>query len=127
QKFQYDLITKEPDFKVGDKVWVAYPKGVNRQCKKFAKPWQGPFIVTRKVSSVVYTVQPYSGGRKRGRLQTVHVNRLKSIIVRESAEPEPEEMPKSHRTRKKSSPVTEAVNPDLPPEIVVLHRPIQRP
>ncbi|KAL5010990.1 hypothetical protein ScPMuIL_013295, partial [Solemya velum] len=65
-------------------VWLAYPRDIRRQCKKFAKPWKGPFKVIQILSSVVYRIRPWINKRLCGKMQVVHANRLKLMVTRDS-------------------------------------------
>ena len=58
QKCLYDRSVHGPQYDVGDEVWLhcsAVPKG---RCKKFHRPWQGPFTVVKLCVS--HSKQQYS-------------------------------------------------------------------
>ena len=54
QKVYYDRESGNPEFCVGESVWRYYPPMARQQ---FGKSWQGPFLVTRKISPLVYEIQ----------------------------------------------------------------------
>ena len=77
QKKDYDRHVKAEDFEEGDAVWLrVYPTQVG-QSKALKDPWDGPWIVTSKLSDVNYKIQM----TPRGLAQVVHVNRLRPYFA----------------------------------------------
>lgn len=79
QKEAYDRSAVERKFTLGDRVWLLVPAIKPGTSRKFARLWQGPFVIEQKLSDVVLrvceTVPPY-------RQQIVHVNRVKPCYTR---------------------------------------------
>ncbi len=76
QKRYYDRNAKEAAFSVGDVVMItaeARKKGV---CQKLRPRWEGPFLITQKLSDVNVRVQ--QGPHRKAFV--VHVNRLKKFL-----------------------------------------------
>lgn len=72
QKKYYDLKTSDPEFRIGDRVWMYENKSYGGS-RKLGKPWEGPYTITKQLSDVVYCV-------KRGphaKTRVVNVNKLK--------------------------------------------------
>ena len=66
-------------FEPGQLVWLLVPAIPVGTSAKFARLWRGPFRVIEKLSDVVYRVEDT---RQAGRIQVVHVNRLKKCFSR---------------------------------------------
>ena len=84
QKEEYDKTMKGHPYQVDDIVFLhssVVPKGCSR---KFVRPWQGPFKVTKVISSSVYRIVDCSNPRRK---QVVHFNRLKPGSVGECDPP----------------------------------------
>ncbi|KAI2657313.1 Retrovirus-related Pol polyprotein from transposon 17.6 [Labeo rohita] len=75
QKVWYDTHARETDLKPGQKVLVLLPSGTSKLLTK----WQGPYIVTRKLSPVTYEI--LCPERKQPK-QVLHVNLLKEFKER---------------------------------------------
>ena len=73
QKELYDLKAHGSPFKIDDKVWLNCPAVPRAKHKKFHCFWQGPFVVKKKISDVLYQIQQENSSRK----QIVHFDRLK--------------------------------------------------
>ena len=90
QKVVYDLKCRGTSCKVNDLVFLHSPAVPRNKCKKFHRPWRGPFKVTKVVSPCVYRIVDCSNSRKK---YVVHFNRLKpapSKLVSERRQlPEP--------------------------------------
>ena len=74
QKEVYDKTIKGHPYQVDDLVFLhssVVPRGCSR---KFIRPWQGPFRVTKVISPSVYRIVDCSNPRRK---QVVHFNRLK--------------------------------------------------
>ena len=56
---------------------AAVPRGKH---KKFHRVWQGPFVIKKKISDVLYQIQQEKSSRK----QIVHFDRLKPCWTRQS-------------------------------------------
>ena len=73
QAKMYDRNTQLRSFNVGDWVWLHNPVRKRGVCPKFTTKWTGPFLVTHKLSAVVYRVQQ----SQRTKPKVVHLDRLK--------------------------------------------------
>ena len=74
-KEYYDKSAKEPEFELGQRVWLYVPKipyGLNR---KFHKPWTGPYYITQVNPN--HTFQLRECGTNRLMHSLVHANRFK--------------------------------------------------
>ena len=76
QKDYYDVKTTKPRFAINDKVRLHNPAVKAGNTKKFLKPWTGPYRVVEVIDDVVYRIEHCDTGK----LQVVHINRLKSTI-----------------------------------------------
>lgn len=59
-KHQADLYNQKVHgnpHKVGDYVWVFFPQTPRGKSRKLYRPWNGPFVVVKKLSDVTYRVQ----------------------------------------------------------------------
>ena len=87
QKDVYDARCRDniSPYRVGDLVWLeekAVPKGL---CRKFHKPWTGPWKVVKVISDITYRIQREGAKSAYQRQQmrvVVHFNRLKPYILR---------------------------------------------
>lgn len=70
----YDRGKALTPFKVGDVVLMYNPVSKRGKSRKFRTYWDGPFVITHKLSELVYKI---SKGR-RARSKLVHLNKLKS-------------------------------------------------
>jgi hypothetical protein len=70
QKLLYDRTCGKPKFKVGDTVWRYYPPTAKQ---KLGKAWQGPFLITRRLTDLTYEIQQTQNTRS----IVVHVDHLK--------------------------------------------------
>ena len=61
-------------YNVGDRVWLHCPAVPKGHCRKFHRPWQGPFTIVKVISSTVYRIQSNQSPCKR---LVVHYNHLK--------------------------------------------------
>ena len=74
-KEYYDRSAREPDFDLGQRVWLYVPKIPYGLRKKFHKPWTGPYYITRVNPN--HTFQLRECGTNRLMQSMVHANRLK--------------------------------------------------
>ena len=70
QKRLYDQKAAEHGYSVGQWVFRWYPPAAHA---KFGSGWTGPYLVTRKISDLVYQIQ----GSKRSKPKVVHLDHLK--------------------------------------------------
>ena len=73
QKDYYDARSSTPRFAIGDYVRLHSPAMKPGQTKKFYLPWKGPYKVLEVIDDVVYRIENCATGK----LQVVHMNRLK--------------------------------------------------
>ena len=66
----YDMKSGSPEFVVGQTVWRFYPPTAKL---KFGQTWQGPYLVTGRVSDLCYRIQK----ARNSRAIVVHVDHLK--------------------------------------------------
>ena len=71
-KSHYDLQATGDELKEGDAVWLYNPQRKKGVSPKFSRPWQGPYIVMKKINDLVYCIQ--LGPRQKSKV--VHRNRL---------------------------------------------------
>ena len=71
-KQYYDIDTQESKLEVGDPVWLYYPQQKKGLSPKLQKPWQGPYVIIKRISDLIYRIQ--LGPQSRPRV--VHFNRL---------------------------------------------------
>ena len=82
-KLAYDKKHEDRQFEVGDRVLVHALKREKGKSTKMKHPYHGPFIIQEKLGPLNYRVKTISG---RKREDTVHVNRLKHFVPRDSDE-----------------------------------------
>ena len=73
QKKNYDHKAEAGGYHVGDTVWLHNPQKKKGYSPKLQRPWEGPYIVTSRLSDVTYRIQ--KGAKTKPRV--VHYNRLK--------------------------------------------------
>ncbi|XP_070576386.1 uncharacterized protein [Ptychodera flava] len=76
QKVWYDRTAREREFQIGDQVLILLPSSTN----KLQAQWQGPYKVTKRISTVDYEVEI---GNKRKKKKVYHVNMLRKWFSRE--------------------------------------------
>ncbi|KAG7156151.1 hypothetical protein Hamer_G029578 [Homarus americanus] len=59
-------------YKDGDKFWLCNLLCTKGQSPKFQSPWEGPYTVVERVSSVTYWIW----GRRKALPKVIHVNHL---------------------------------------------------
>lgn len=76
-KKYYDQKCSGKNYSEGDRVWLYNPVIKKGTCKKFHKPWSGPYVIKKVMSEVTFRIQHCQNNRKR---LVVHFNRLKPCI-----------------------------------------------
>lgn len=106
QSAEYDRRHRDVKYNIGDRVWVFYPARRKHQSVKFAKRWQGPFVITAETGTGAYTVQRLNSNEEP---QVINVQRLKPVIsdnLRPSEPPsevnDPEQLPSAPAPRKRN-------------------------
>ena len=57
-KQRYDLLVQEEQpLEAGDAVWLHNPQRKKRLSPKMQRPWQGPYLVLKKIDNLVYRIQ----------------------------------------------------------------------
>jgi hypothetical protein len=74
QERLYDRSIYGLQYEIGDEVWLHCPAVPKGRCRKFHRPWQGPFTVVKLIDNYVYRIQSNNTPRKR---LVVHYSRLK--------------------------------------------------
>lgn len=74
-KEYYDRKAKDPNFEVGDKVWVFTPKPKKGLSRKLQHRWHGPYRIVQKLSPVHFRLRICNNNR--AVTTTVHANRMK--------------------------------------------------
>ena len=78
QKELYDQKSHGAPFEMNDRVWFNFPAIPRGKHKKFHRLWQGPFVIKKKISDVLYQIQQENSSRN----QIVHFDRLKPCWIR---------------------------------------------
>lgn len=76
-KTHYDKRAKDPDFIVGEKVWIFTPKTYKGLSKKLLHNFHGPYRIVEKLSPVNYRVRTCNN---KPVSTIVHANRMKHFI-----------------------------------------------
>ena len=76
-KSYYDRKAKDPNFEIGDQVWVFTPKTKQGLSRKLQHHWHGPFRIIKKLSPLHYHLRACNTNCEV--TSTVHANRLKPI------------------------------------------------
>ena len=71
-KSHYDLQAIGDELKEGDAVWLYNPQRKKGVSPKLSQPWQGPYVVTKRINDLVYRIR--LGPRQKPKV--VHRNRL---------------------------------------------------
>ena len=71
-KRYYDIGTTESKLEVGDAVWLHNPQRKKGLSPKLQKPWQGPYVIMKRINDLIYRIQ--LGPRSKPRV--VHFIRL---------------------------------------------------
>jgi hypothetical protein len=96
-KRYYDLKAKPRRFEVGDLTYLYNPAIKPALTKKFARPWHGPYRVTKKLPELNYEVTDLQGKK-----QVVHVNRLKKAYSSEIWTTQQKQRPKRTQPKRKT-------------------------
>jgi hypothetical protein len=73
QKKQYDHRARQTSYRVKDVVWLSNRTKIRGRTPKLQTRWQGPFVVIRVLSDLVYQIQSSS----KSKIKTVHHDNLK--------------------------------------------------
>ena len=77
-KSWYDRRTKQVRFEPGQKIWFFNPRREVGKAPKLQSPWEGPWVVVKKLGEVVYCIRkPFSKKNK-----IVHADRLAPFLER---------------------------------------------
>ena len=71
-KERYDLSVDDTLLERGDPVWLYNPQRKKGKTPKLTRPWQGPYLVIKRINDVVYRMQL----SPRSKPKVVHRNRL---------------------------------------------------
>ena len=77
QKVHYDKLCNGKPFKIGDMVWLHCPAVPRGKSPKLHCYWQGPYIIHKVLSDILYQIQHRNNKRKS---MVVHFNRLKPCV-----------------------------------------------
>jgi len=78
-KGRYDKKARDCSFEQGQKVWLYNPRRKEGKTPKLQRDWEGPYVVVRKLSDVVYCIRRSN----RHKNKIVHSDRLASFYERE--------------------------------------------
>ena len=73
QKLSYDHRLCSRVINPGDAVWLYNPQRRVGFCPSLQRPWESPFLFTKRISDVVYIIQR----SERSKLKVVHHDRLR--------------------------------------------------
>jgi transposase InsO family protein/predicted aspartyl protease len=73
QKKRYDHRSNPTQYKRGDPVWLHNPARVKGRSPKLQSPWEGPYLIVKVLSDIVYQIQRGPQAKPR----VVHHDRLK--------------------------------------------------
>eukprot|EP00117_Sycon_ciliatum_P042455 scpid87985/ scgid30885/ len=104
-----DRYAKALTFAAGDAVWLLVPTIPTGTTAKFARLWDGPYLVEEKLSAVTYRIKLSEPTARR---LIVHVNRLKSCHHRPSRLQEVHEQDESDPPQPMASTLTPSYQPD---------------
>lgn len=79
-KEHYDSCANGTQLQEGDAVWLHNPQRKKGVSPKLSRPWQGPYVVTKKINDLVYRIQVGPGSKPK----VVHRNRLWKYSGRDS-------------------------------------------
>ena len=77
QKVHYDKLCNGKPFKIGDMVWLHCPGVPRGKSPKLHCYWQGPYIIHKVLSDILYQIQHRNNKCKS---MVVHFNRLKPCV-----------------------------------------------
>lgn len=78
-KSWYDRRARRVHFEPGQKVWFYNPRREVGKAPKLQSPWEGPWIIEKKLSDVVFCIRK----SPRHKNKVVHIDRLASFLERE--------------------------------------------
>ena len=61
----YDIDTAESKLGVGDAVWMYNPQRKKGLSPKLQKPWQGPYVIVKRINDLIYRLQLGPRSRQR--------------------------------------------------------------
>ena len=108
-KLYYDLKAQEPNYEIGDRVWVFTPKPTRGLSRKLQHRWHGPYRVIQKLSPVHFCLRTCHTNREV--TTTVHTDRMKPFT-------DPDERPILPPPQDDSSAPYLSID-DLPPDSFV--------
>jgi hypothetical protein len=73
QKRYYDLKAQPKGYEPGEAVWLLNPARKKGVSPKLTRPWEGPYLIVHKLSSVTYRIQK----SPKAKMKVVHYDRLK--------------------------------------------------
>ena len=76
QKRTYDRKTERVCLQVGSFVWYFNPAKTKGLSPKLQRKWKGPYLITHKLSDVIYRIQR----KPRGKMMVIHCDRLKPYV-----------------------------------------------
>ena len=56
-KEYYDASSQDEQLEEGDPVWLYNPQRKKGLTPKLMRPWQGPYVITKKINDLVYCIQ----------------------------------------------------------------------
>jgi len=71
-KSRYDRKVRQTLFQEGNRVWLYNPQRIKGKAPKLQSNWEGPYLIIKKLSDVVYCIQKSPRHRKK----IVHADRL---------------------------------------------------
>jgi hypothetical protein len=72
-KERYNLLQTVEALEKGDAVWLHTTQRRKGLSPKLQKPWEGPYVITKKINNLIYLIQL---GLLRSKAKVVHRNRL---------------------------------------------------
>lgn len=78
-KAWYDRKTRDPLLQEGEKVWLFNPRRKLGRAPKLQCDWEGPYLIIKKMSDVVFCIQKTPKHRKK----IVHADRLAPFLKRD--------------------------------------------
>ncbi len=96
QKKQYDHRSKEVGFEKDNLVWYYCPLPKKGLSPKFQNSWQGPYMVKRRISDILYEIKRLSAGNTK--TLVVHCDKLRSYTKPEEGRSEEDNVIESTQT-----------------------------
>lgn len=82
QKRHYDQNVRLVEYQEGDVVWKYNPAKTRGRSFKLTRPWQGPFVIVKKLSDVTFRIR----ASPRGKPQIIHADRIKPCIGQKASD-----------------------------------------